>query len=368
MKMTNNILLIYGGNSVEHEISIITALQVIKQYKGKYKLIPCYLKNNNFYYSKKLLDINFYKKENKATKINFKANQNFIYILGKKIIFEAVMIVSHGALCEDGTLYSYFKTLNIDVIAESPYSAIIGQDKTLTKLLCGINYIPFFECDYKEYTYNIKEILIKAEEIKYPLIIKPSCIGSSVGIKVATNPNELILFLDEAFCFSERVIIERKLDNFIELNIAAFANKNNIYLSEIEKVSTNAPLSYNDKYSNHSKSMKGQKKELPAKINETLKEQLIDFTTKAYKNLRCKYIVRFDYLYDSINNILFLNEVNNIPGALSLYLFTNIDNSLILDQYIDCGLAEIEKEKKIICKYNENILKQTNFDIYKTNK
>ena len=142
----NNILLVYGGNSVEHEISIITALQIINKYKGKYNLIPCYHKNSEFYISKKLLNLSFYKRKNKLSskyKICFKANKNEIKLFAKKIKFEAVWIISHGKNCEDGTLVSFFKTLNINVISENIYSATIGHNKLLSKKLVNVPVVPY---------------------------------------------------------------------------------------------------------------------------------------------------------------------------------------------------------------------------------
>ena len=155
----NNILLICGGNSVEHEISVITALQLINKYKGKYKLHLCYLKNGEFYYVKKHNDYSFYNKTSKLHKINFKANKHFVTVGFKKICFDGILLGVHGINCEDGTLYSYFKTLNINVINENIYSASVGQDKVFSKKLSEVNYIPYLYVDRWLFAKDKKKIL-----------------------------------------------------------------------------------------------------------------------------------------------------------------------------------------------------------------
>lgn len=371
--MKNKILLLFGGDSVEHEISIITALQLLNNYKGFFELVPCYLKKGVFYFSEKLKKLSTFKQDSvlkKAKKVRFIPNQNYIMLSGKKIVFDAVLIVTHGALCEDGTLYSYFKTLNIDVIAQSPYSAVLGQDKILTKKISNLPSVPYFEIDEYDFSYNIKKIIDSANSLGFPLIIKPSNLGSSVGIKEIDNIDDLFLEIEHLLRLSNKLLIEKKITNFIELNVAAFLYEDEFIISTIEKVGNSKILTYDDKYLNNSKSMVDLERELPAIISAELEQRIIDYTKKAYRNLSCMYIVRFDYIYDQTNDILYLNEINNIPGSLSLYLFSQntLKRNEIIDKYIKQGLMNIEKEKQIITSYEQNILKEKNFIFSKTNK
>ena len=371
--MKNNILLLFGGNSVEHEISIVTALQIMNKYKGKYNLIPCYLKNSLFYCSNRLKKLDTFKETNfvrHLKRINFKPNQNYIYYGLQKIHFDAVWIVAHGANCEDGALYSFFKTLNIKVIGQSPYSAILGHDKILTKKLCNTTFVPYYVIDNYSFSYQIKDIITKANDLGFPLIIKPANLGSSIGVKQIDNIDKLMIEIENLLHLSDTLVVEKKLNNFVELNISAFSYEDELFFSAIEKVSESKILSYDDKYFNNSKSMNDSEKELPAQINGDLEEHIINCTKKIYKNLRCKYIVRFDYLYDTLEKKLYLNEVNNIPGSLSLYLFESkgFDCSEIIDKYINQGLIDIENENSLISTYEHNILKEKNFVFSKTSK
>lgn len=369
--MTNNILLVYGGNSVEHEISIISALQIYNNYHGKYHLILCYLKNGYFYLSKNLNKLSFYqnleKSLKKAHKVTFKANCLYLKDHFKKIDFLATWLVVHGKNCEDGTLYSYFKTLNIDTIALETSSAIIGQNKYFAKKLSEVKSVPYFIITTDDFNYNLDKILEKASKLTYPLIIKPIDLGSSVGIYSLNNSEDLIARLEELLHLTNSVIIEKKLEHFEELNIAAFKYKNEIILSKIEKVSHDKVLSYNDKYVNSKKSMIGQKKELPAKISEKLTKEIKNMALKIYNNLQASYIVRMDFLYDNLNKVLYFNEINNIPGSLALYLF-DIEKDKLIDMYLDEGLHNCELQKQLIYTYKDNIFKHDFFNNVKTNK
>lgn len=354
--MKENILLVYGGNSVEHEISVVSALQVKRKYSGKYNMILCYLKDNRFYIDKKLDDLSFYKSNNcnARNEVFFKRNTMYVKSHLKKIRFIGVMLIVHGYNCEDGTIYSFFKTLNIPVIAENIYSSVIGQDKILSKKLADVDVLPYVLYDNS----------FNDEKISYPIILKPIRLGSSVGIKIVNNKEELKESLELIKHFTNNVMIEKKLDDFIEYNIALFKDKDEFIISNIEKVSNSKVLTYDDKYKNSKKSMEGQKREIPAVISNTLKDLIIKTAKVIYTNLQSSLIVRIDFLYDNKEKKLYFNEINNIPGSLSLYLFDGIiDINTLLDKYILVGLRNYDTENNYINSYDDNIFKNTNFNM-----
>ena len=354
--MKENILLVYGGNSVEHEISIVTALQVKEKYNGRYNLILCYLKDHRFYIDKNFNVLSFYKKRNCKLKheVFFKRDTLYVKSNLRKIKFSGVMLIVHGYNCEDGTIYSFFKSLNIPIISENLYSAVIGQDKVLSKKLADVDVLP-----YALYTDSLTPL-----KIKYPLIIKPVRLGSSVGINVINNEEELQAKINEIKYFTKNIMIEQKLDDFTEYNIALFKDNEEFIVSNIEKVSNGKVLTYDDKYKNSKKSMEGQKREIPAIIDNELKEKIINTAKKIYNNLQSSLIVRIDFLYDNKENKLYFNEINNIPGSLSLYLFKEvIDISVLLDKYILIGLRNYDTENSYINSYDDNIFENTNFNV-----
>lgn len=368
----NNILLIYGGNTVEHEISIITALQIKNKYKGKYNIILCYNKNSYFYISKKLENISFYKNKNNFKKIkpiSFLANKNYIKIKFKKINFDAVWIVCHGKNCEDGVLYSYFKTLNINVIGENHYSAVIGHNKTLAKKLSKVPTLPFVHITHELFDYNYKNIIKKVENLGYPLICKPNDLGSSIGILTIEKESDFSQ-IEKTFKYTNSIILEKKLENFEEYNIAIIKIKDKCFLSSIEKVSQNKILTYYDKYLNKEKSMTSQKREIPALISENLEKLIKESAIKIYESLFAELIVRIDFLFDTSTSTLYFNEINNIPGSLAFYLFekNNIDFNFLVDSLIDNALLNIDETKKQVTCFENNIFNHDSFNGAKINK
>lgn len=363
--MKENILLIYGGNSVEHEISIISSLQIKNYYYGKFNLILCYLKNGCFFVGDTLLDFKFYKSFNckKLNEVFFKANQNYIKIKNKRLRFSAVFLLTHGLNCEDGTIAGYFKTLNIPCICQSLYYSSVGQNKFLSKKISNAQSLPYFYLDEKILNTNLSSIKNMATEIGYPLIIKPNNLGSSIGVSTINDFDQLIVKAKELLCLDNQLIIEKCLSNFQELNIAILEYKDNYIVSEIEKISDSKILTYNDKYLNEDISLNGLKKQIPALIDKKLKDRIISTAISIYKKMNASLIVRIDFLYDDKNDLLYFNEVNNIPGSLAYYLFNknHISTNELIDMCLSQGLMTLDKENKLIKSYNKNIFNQSTF-------
>ena len=361
--MKPNIILLYGGDSVEHEISIITALQLKQNYVGKYNLILCYLKNGKFYFSDKLNQLKNYKHLN-IKPVRFIENQKYIKVNHKKLYFEAIWLVSHGKNCEDGTITSFFKVLNIPIIALNTLSAAIGQNKYLTKLVSNVDSLPSIIITKDDFKYNKNYLLTKANELTYPIILKPNSLGSSVGVSVIYNNIDLITNIEKLLILDDTLIMEKCLEHFIELNVAVVKNKDELIVSEIEKVSNSKVLTYKDKYVNKDKSLNSQNKEIPANIDESLRESLIRTAKTIYKNMNLSLVVRMDFLYDTDTNTLYFNELNNIPGSLAFYLFNQmgISTTTLIDMCIDEGLKDIEQNNSIISTYDKNILSEEIFD------
>lgn len=216
----------------------------------------------------------------------------------------------------------------------------------------------------------MKELLVKANNLKYPIILKPNSLGSSIGVCVIYSNEQLIDKLEELFMLDDYVIMEKCLENFIELNIALIKYKKDIIVSEIEKVSNSKVLTYNDKYLNENKSLNHSNKELPANIDDNLKNLIIESAKKIYLDLQMSLIVRIDFLYDRNENQLYFNEINNIPGSLAFYLFSQIGIPLntLIDMCLDEGLKEIYQQSNKIHSYSENILNDNLFDNVKFSK
>lgn len=327
-----NIGIIIGGKSVEHDISILSGLQVYHALnKDKYNPIIFYLtKNNEWLVGNELSELNVYKSNNfnKCNKVYFytEYGKTYYQIINKKkkpIAIDVFIPVVHGEGTEDGTIVAFLDLLNAPYTAASLTSSSIAQDKIYTKQILiqeGIPTLPFVKMtNSSSYLEVVKEI---EEKILYPVIIKPARLGSSIGISTATNEESLRKGIEEGLKFGSRLLIEPKLTSYKEYNLALYKEGNTIKYSCIEEVrKTGDILSFSDKYERNDKLDESSNRIIPAIISEDLEKQIKDICTKAYNALDMKGVVRIDCIFNLENNAIYINEINTIPGSFAFYLF-----------------------------------------------
>lgn len=353
---------IYGGNSVEHEISIISALQVIKALdKIKYEVIPLYIsKDTKVFTGDDLLNIDNYKNIDsllkKCTQVRFKRVNNKGFIVNEDIPFikksiDVLFPVVHGKNVEDGSLKYIIDTLDIPSVYSSLPSLALLQDKVYTKMLLQANDFPTLDYLYIKKN-DYKYVTLDDLDLKFPYIVKPASLGSSIGIKYASNYNELYDCILSAFNYDNKVLIERALKEFKEVNCSAFRYKDKIYISSIERVySSKKFLDYNDKY-NGNEGMVKCKRELPASLSKEEEELVRRYTEDAYELFDCHGVVRIDYLIG--DKKVYLNEINSIPGSYAYYLWenSNIRFDKLLDMVIEQSIIEYRENNKLINTFN----------------
>ncbi len=374
----------FGGKSVEHEVSIITAIQAIENMdKDKYDIVPIYItKDNKMYCGDLIGDISNYKDIDNllknSTQIMLSQKDNKVVLLrcDKKIyqndIFDYIDIafpIVHGTNVEDGTLQGFLKMFNLPYVGCDVISSSVGMDKYVCKCVLKDNNIPILECkcisvkDYNEDSENtIKEIETK---FSYPVIVKPINLGSSVGIKIAKNQEELKEALENAFVYSRKILVERAIKNLKEINCSVVGDYEFAKASECEEpVKTDEILSYKDKYISDGKktgamkSMNASVLRLPANIDKDVKEKIQELALKTFDVLGCSGVIRIDFMIDNDTNEIFVNEVNTIPGSLSFHLWkaTDLNYTKLLDELIDLALKRNREEKNITYSFDSNIL------------
>jgi D-alanine-D-alanine ligase len=224
--------------------------------------------------------------------------------------------------------------------------------------------LPFIELD-KEY--DIKKINKINETFNYPLIVKPTTLGSSVGIKTAHDKTELLEAIKQAKSYDNSVIIEEKLTNFTEYNIACFSYKGILNLSQIEEVkSNNEFLTFDDKYLDGGlKETTKENRIIPANIDESLEKEIHSFTKTIYKALNATGIIRIDYLFYKETNKLYFNEINTIPGSLAFYLYKDYSFTALLDSLIKDAVYRFNINENLITSFDTNILNIKNLHMKK---
>lgn len=376
---------IFGGESVEHEVSIISAVQAMKALdEDKYEIIPIYITKDREWYTGKLLkdieifsDLTLLKKY--ATNVVL-TNKGDKFVLIKKTglkriidYVDLILPVVHGTNVEDGTLQGYLELIGIPYVGSNVYSAAIGQDKVFQKQILESSNIPvtkytwFFDNEYKE---DEKTVLKKIKEVGYPVMVKPARLGSSVGISKVKDEKDINEAIEEAIKYDEKVLVEKVIENLVEVNCSVLGNYEYQDASELEEVmGVDEFLSYRDKYLGGSKTKgKGTKgmaatnRILPARIDDKLTNSIKETSKEVFKVLNASGVIRIDYLIDSKSKKYYVNETNTIPGSLSFYLWeaTNKPYKELLDDMITLAIRTYKRKKRKVFSFESNILSNFN--------
>ena len=396
----------FGGNSVEHEISVITMNQAISSLDPeKYEIVPIYIaKNGVMYTGDDLLDLYSFRdmevllkrcyqvavvNDGKAVKV-VRCPAPWI---GKRVLntIDVAFPIVHGTNCEDGTIAGFVTLLGIPFVGPDILASSIGMDKIIQKKVLrqsGIPVVDFVAFYSVEYIKDEEKILKDVEDkLNYPVIVKPGNLGSSVGIRKAKNKVELEEAIEFAMEFADRIIVERAVEDLKEINCSVIGN-----LTETEASICEEPffsdeiLSYADKYIGDGKSkggtisagsgkmgapkLGGEKtgakggntqfanKKIPADISKEKTEEIQKLAQDVFRVLGCSGVSRIDFLIDQKEDKIYVNEINTIPGALSYYLWeaTGKPFEKELDEIIDIAIKRHRDKEKLTFSYDQNIL------------
>ena len=396
--MKTKVAMLFGGKTVEHEVSVISGIQAIMAMDtGKYDVIPVYMtKENDMYIGSDIGDIAAYKdipallkRSQRVIMVNEGGRVQLVPYPMKRfggkspVQIDIAFPVVHGTNVEDGALQGYLKTVGIPFVGPDVTSSAISMDKYITKAVLKEAGIPVLDAavftlaDYAE----LDSLLDKAEKaVGYPMITKPVNLGSSVGIKVAKDRNELIDAFDEAFRYASRVIAEHAISDLREINCSVLGDENEALASECEEPLTEGEiLSYEDKYVSGGGGKKGGAKgggskgskgagmanlsrKIPADLTEEKREEIRDMAVRAFKALGCCGVSRIDFMIDRADDSLYFNEINPIPGSLSFYLWepVGVPYSELLDRMIELALKRQRTEDALTFTFDTNILANAN--------
>ena len=346
---------IFGGESSEHDISIITGIQLSKNYDEEIEKIYLSL-DNKFYLASKVEDLNFFNNKEKIKLPEIIFHSGAVYKVGitlKKLFdVECVVNCCHGGVGENGDLAGLFQVNKIKCTSANSLSSHIAMDKSLTKELVKdiaptVKGVKVTKSNFDETRKLINETFA------FDLIVKPNSLGSSIGVK-ACNLENYTHQIEAIFEMGDDALVEERVVEIEEYNQACFRSKDGLVLSAIEHpISKHEFLTFEDKYQTKSKT-KGSDREIPANISPELEERIIDCTSKIYEKLNMSGVVRIDYIYDKATNTLYFNEINTIPGSMAFYLYEplGIDYISLIE-----NLIENAEDIKKFAYFNTQILK-----------
>ena len=373
--MKLNIGVIFGGESLEHELSILTAIQAMDNIdKERYEVVPIYItKDLTFYTGGMLRFIDSYKDFNLikryATKVNL-VNKEGKFILQTtglikrelKEIHLAFPIV-HGKNTEDGSIVGYLETLGIPYIGSDIFASSLCQDKVFTKEVLKSNNLPVIDyVDFMDYDYKIdKEAIFKQiDKLSYPLIIKPARLGSGIGIELVNRKEELESSIEKVMEKDERIIVEEYIEDRSEYNMAVIASAKKLIGSVIEEIEKDGVCDYYDKYHKDTDKDDTFKRTYPASISKALTEEIEKTSKKVYQVLALTGVARVDYIYDNKKKKLYINEVNTVPNFFSHHLFEdkNIDYRELLCIMIKEAIDKIHKRENMVKTHDDEMFKK----------
>lgn len=298
------ILILFGGNSHEHAISCKSAKTILTHIdKSLYNITAVGINHQNNWYLY-LDDINLI--DESWQNRNIEKITNIIEFLKQ---FDKVFPVIHGNPEENGNIQGMFNLFGIEYVGTDLLGSIISYDKELTKIICNRHKIP--QVPYITITKNKK---IKNIPFSYPIIIKPAKCGSSIGINIASNVKELNKYVNLAFKYDNKVIIEKYI-KARELE-CAILETNKIIPSPIGEIrSSNTFYDYEAKY------LKDSSLIIPANISKELAKEITELSKKIFNVLSLSTLARIDFLYDYNEEKLYFNEVNTMPGFTDISMY-----------------------------------------------
>ena len=320
---------IFGGMSTENEVSRISGKYILRNLDiKKYEIFPIYIdKKGEWYeYKGKYNDIEMEKKLANIEKID-----NIILYLQK---LDVLFPVLHGLYGEDGTIQGVFELLKKPYVGCKVLASSVGMDKVYTKIIlekAGINqtksryirkykdkYI-FIKDNFDEEILQLHDICAKVqEEIKYPMFIKPSNSGSSVGVNKASNIEELKQAIKKAEIYDNKILIEQGIEGK-EVECAVLGNEE-VVAGEVGEIkAADEFYSYDAKYNN-----KESKTVIPADLSKKKIEEIKKIAIKAFKAIDGKGLSRVDFFVENKTGKVYLNEINTMPGFTQISMYPKL--------------------------------------------
>ncbi len=387
MSSKPTLAVLFGGRSVEHEVSILTGYQVIEAAdKTRYNLLPVFLSRDNVWFiGEPLSSLDFFRQDvpplNQLTRVYPAPDAS----RGKLLLIECeppllrrpktwtidcVLPATHGTFVEDGCLQGLLEMANVPYIGSNVAGSTIGMDKVITKKVLsasGLPCLPYMVVRLDDWRARRDQII---ENIKdtydFPLMVKPAVLGSSIAVSRCVDLEKLTSALDLALRFCDRALVEPALKDVKDINCSVIDGDPPIASILEQPISQDQLLSFDDKYRGGKKGggkskmdggMASLKRLIPAPLDEDTTMKIKELAIKAFLATQAGGVARIDFLVDAQNNI-FINEINNIPGSLSYYLWEAMGKSFrqLIDRLVERAYEIHRKRNRITYNLEVNLL------------
>ncbi len=312
--MKNNIFVLCGGKSVEHEISLKSATAIINSIdRDKYNVYPVFIDHEGVFIPRGLWEAKIEDPSELVAESNKTVAESLADFLmefnklDRQIIFPAL----HGPNGEDGTPQGFLELLNVPYVGCGVLSSAVAMDKAIARDLFKVQGLPqtdytyFLKYQWQEDREAIKKDIL--DKVGYPVYVKPSNSGSSVGISRVEDESSIEAAIDLALNYDEKVIVEKEVVAR-EMQVSVIGNDHPKVSVAAEFITEDSFFDYDSKYLNGT-----AKPVVPARLTEDTAARVRKLAVDSYKTLNCSGVTRVDIFVDDENNI-FVNEANTMPG------------------------------------------------------
>jgi D-alanine-D-alanine ligase len=368
------VAVLFGGRSVEHEVSVITGHQIMDALKAAgHRVLPIYVaKDGEWYAGERLHNLKLYTDPagdpttaGGVARVSLSPDRSIRQLVLHPTVRQGLFRklpqlwadvffpCLHGSFGEDGSLQGLFELADVPYVGAGVAASAIAMDKALTKLICRSVDIPVLDCavvSRSEWVQGAAGVLERLEPLcAYPVIVKPICLGSSIGVTRCTDRATLCEAIATGLTLDDRILVEPALTDFIEINCAVMGPPEHASVCE-QPVTHEAILSFDAKYKRGGKGAKcartpegmaALERIIPAPIAPELAQRVQNLAMRAFRAIGAAGTSRLDFLYRAQSEALYLNEINSIPGSLAFYLWEA--SAIPFDDLVDRLIAIAEQ-------------------------
>jgi D-alanine-D-alanine ligase len=393
------VAVLFGGRSVEHEVSVISGHQVMDALdQAGYPVLPIFItKQGDWYAGEGLHNLDLYREQSfhaaglkNVYRVSLSPDRSVRQLVvhpsagggllgGKspKLWADVFLPVLHGTHGEDGSMQGLFELADVPYVGSGVLASAIGMDKVRQKRIleqAGIQVLDCLEISRAAWDADREGFLEQAEsKFRYPVMVKPVCLGSSVGVSRCADRPALTEAIDLALELDGRALVEEALTDFIEINCSVMGPPERASACE-QPMGYEAVLSFDDKYKHGGKKlgkggaaaqspaqsagMAGLRRQIPAPIGEALTAEVQAMARKAFRAIGASGVVRVDFLYERSKKRLLLNEINTTPGSLSFYLWEEdgVRFDQLVTKLVEIALARHEEKRATVYSFAANLL------------
>ncbi len=374
---------IFGGRSVEHDVSVVTGHQIMQAFDPKrYEVVPIYIDRDGMWFTgDPLLEIKNFQNEvvslagvlptllspsvqHHGLIINPMPTGLFAKAQVKRldVAFPAI----HGSHGEDGTLQGLFELADIPYVGCGVMASAIANDKVMTKNVlrqAGIPVVDSLDFTRAEWLNTPDEIITQiTARLTYPLFVKPVTLGSSIGVARADDEKMLRAYIDVAASLDRHILVEAAVTHCVEINCSVLGDARGMQASVLEQpLSVSGTLTYEDKYLGGTKGMKSADRIIPAPLEDDLTKRIQNMAIAAFRAIDGRGITRIDFLVRPDSGEVFLNEMNTMPGSLSFYLWEpgGIKPRELVQRLVQLGQDAYAEKRRSTYNYRTNLLALT---------